>query len=141
LDKSNASAAGLKPDDVLASIGGAPIATRRDLAEIAGLLTSGDQIEIGVNRGTTTQNMLLQFGRTKQPTGEPTEISDGGMIQMPPPAEKRPMSHWHASDDSEIVELQKLVVQQREVIMQLQQRIQLLEANRSRDSQPSHQRF
>lgn len=58
----NADRDGIRNGDIIQSIGGVPVQTQQEFLEVAGLMQSGDQVEIVVERQGKEETLLLGIG-------------------------------------------------------------------------------
>lgn len=66
---------GLRPGDLIRSIGGVPLQSQAEFYQVAGLMQSGDQIELVVSRAGNDETILLSIGQP-QDIGAPAEAAN-----------------------------------------------------------------
>ncbi|HVP61165.1 MAG TPA: trypsin-like peptidase domain-containing protein [Myxococcaceae bacterium] len=87
---STAREAGVAVDDVIVSLDGRPIESARQLTRLVGLHRPGDQVKLGVVRGSTTVSVNVRLG-------ERTDLEGTGPLrppveeEQPPPEQVVPM--------------------------------------------------
>lgn len=90
----NASTAGLRPGDLIVSIGGVPVASIAEFDGITGVMGAGDQIEIGFARRGKEDRVLLQFGSPAEnaaaESSDRENTSAGQALPAPPEALEGP---------------------------------------------------
>jgi PDZ domain len=124
-ESGNAATAGLLAGDSIVSIGGAPIANQRELGEIAGLLSQGDQIEMVVNRDGKEEKLFVQFGQSDN-----SNVNQADNPNNPNESNLQlGETEWSSTPADESERLKQLVSQQQQVIFELQKRIRELEQN------------
>ncbi len=123
-------AAGLRSDDKITSIGGAPVSSRAEFYEIARLLSLGDQIEIEFERAGKAEKSLIQFGASTVPStgGEIAAEASNQTAAIPLASD----SGWAPTQDDRTARLEQQVITQQRVIQELQDRIKQLEAEKAK---------
>jgi hypothetical protein len=66
---------GLRPGDLIRSIGGVPLQSQAEFYQVAGLMQSGDQIELVVSRAGNDETILLSIGQP-QDISAPAEAAN-----------------------------------------------------------------
>ncbi|MFO0943067.1 MAG: PDZ domain-containing protein [Pirellulales bacterium] len=125
----SAATAGLRVDDKVTSIGGAPVTSRAEFYEIARLLSVGDQIEIEFERAGKTEKSVIQYGTSATQdvaTTQADNANQAGNIQVDRD------SGWTPTKDDRTAQLEKQVIAQQRIIQDLQERIRQLEADRTK---------
>jgi predicted metalloprotease with PDZ domain len=121
--RGNASQAGLERGDKILSLGGAAVVNPKEFAQIAGLLSDGDQIELIYSRDGKEEKAFIQYGNSADSTAEKLVQGSGNAPSN---------SNWSATPQNETQRLQQLVEQQRQVIAELQKRVRELEKGSAR---------
>lgn len=134
--KGNAAEIGLKRGDEIVGIGGIDVDTKESFDEIAGILNSGDTIEISYKRKGQVDDILIPFGQPEEmedTAGIEDEIQTPSRIDgndFAPPANTAQGSRRGDRSDvleREIQQLNRTVSKQRQTIEQLRTQIRALQ--------------
>lgn len=124
----SAATAGLRVEDKVTSIGGAPVSSRAEFYEIARLLSLGDQIEIEFERAGKTEKSFIQFGTSAAPNTmvETADAKPSDAIRVGSD------SGWTPTTDDRTARLEQQVIAQQRIIQELQERIRQLQAEKAK---------